>query len=899
MPTPPIPDRAPTGLAVGPHRGNGTGNGIAVATPSFPQPASAPMSPTAATPLGQLRAAIAAGSEAHGAFLRFSERLAGAMAHQVALGGVPAAPALPISISIPIPMPTMVPDPPALAGATTEGVFLDRAQCLEYAVGSIAAVLGDRFAEVDAFPTRVRLPDEPLMLVDRVVSIEGEPGSLGSGSLVTEHDVFPGAWYLDADRVPICIAVEAGQADLLLSGYLGIDARTRGEAVYRLLDARVTFHRGLPRPGEVIRYAIRIDHFFVHAGTHFFRFGFDGTIDGEPLITMRDGCAGFFTAAALAAGKGVVRTALDLAPRPGVGAWDRHVPVTPGGIGRDGVEAIRAGDLAGGFGAEFSGLPIDRPLTIPGGRMRLIDRVTAIEPGGGRYGLGRLTAEADIAPDDWFLTCHFVDDRVMPGTLMFECGEHALRLLLLRMGCVGEAETSAWEPVPGVASRLECRGQVTESTKVVAYEVTLKELGYRPEPYAIADVLMFADGRPVVRVEDMAIQLTGATRDTVRSIWDGRRTPDEVAAAPTTGPALFGPDRILAYAVGKPSEGFGDRYKIFDEGRVLARLPGPPYLFMDRVTAIEGAEPWVMAPGAVVEGEYDVPADAWYFGSDRSGTMPFAVLLEVALQPCGWMAAYLGSALLSPVDVHFRNLGGSATLFEHVGPDAGTLAVRVELTRASHSGGMILQHFDLSVRRGVELVYQGTTYFGFFPAAALAEQVGIREAVPYEPSADELARGRSIAIPDRSPFPDPMLRMVDRVDLYIPDGGPAGLGFVRGTKAVDPDEWFFKAHFYQDPVCPGSLGLESFLQLLKVAAVERWGPEGLEFGAVELDEPHRWTYRGQVLPTDRLVTVEATITAVDEDRRMLRADGWLRVDGRTIYGLNDFTLTARRRRENA
>ena len=36
-------------------------------------------------------------------------------------------------------------------------------------------VLGPDFAEIDRFPTRVRLPDEPLMLVDRIVSIEGQP----------------------------------------------------------------------------------------------------------------------------------------------------------------------------------------------------------------------------------------------------------------------------------------------------------------------------------------------------------------------------------------------------------------------------------------------------------------------------------------------------------------------------------------------------------------------------------------------------------------------------------------------------------------------------------------------------------------------------------------------------
>ncbi len=46
--------------------------------------------------------------------------------------------------------------------------------------------------------------------------------------------------------------------------------------------------------------------------------------------------------------------------------------------------------------------------------MRLVHRVSAIEPGGGRYGLGRIRAEADIRADDWFLTCHFVDDPVHP-----------------------------------------------------------------------------------------------------------------------------------------------------------------------------------------------------------------------------------------------------------------------------------------------------------------------------------------------------------------------------------------------------------------------------------------------------------------------------------------------------
>jgi 3-hydroxymyristoyl/3-hydroxydecanoyl-(acyl carrier protein) dehydratase len=108
---------------------------------------------------------------------------------------------------------------------------------------------------------------------------------------------------------------------------------------------------------------------------------------------------------------------------------------------------------------------------------------------------------------------------------------------------------------------------------------------------------------------------------------------------------------------------------------------------------------------------------------------------------------------------------------------------------------------------------------------------------------------------------------------------------------VDPGAWYFKAHFHQDPVCPGSLGLESFRQLLKVVAAERWGV-GSEsrFEDAAPDAPHRWTYRGQVLPTAGRVVVQATITRVDDRRRRLWADGFLTVDGRTIFQMNDFTL---------
>lgn len=57
-----------------------------------------------------------------------------------------------------------------------------------------------------------------------------------------------------------------------------------------------------------------------------------------------------------------------------------------------------------------------------------------------------------------------------------------------------------------------------------------------------------------------------------------------------------------------------------------------------------------------------------------------------------------------------------------------------------------------------------------------------------------------------------------------------------------------------------------------------------------MNAKHEWVYRGQVIPRDSLVTVEAVITACDDEQLLLTADGFLSVDGRVIYGMKNFTV---------
>ncbi len=913
-------------------------------TPEEPAPEPFAEPAVAAAPSLPFAALSGSAAEAHEAYLRLSQQLNEQLASQLeqqlhfsrGLASTGATGALAHEMARPVGVPRGVTAPTAKrAGTAATGLdagadaglsataealtvaaqpvtaptpppFMNREQCLEYAVGSVGAVLGESFAPADAYPTRVRLPDEPLMLVDRIVEVHGEPLSMTSGSLITEHDVLPGAWYLDGGRIPTCIAVEAGQADLFLSGWLGIDLETRGEAVYRLLDAVVTFHGELPVVGDTIRYDIRIDHFFRQGETWLFRFGFEATVNGRLLVTMEDGCAGFFSQEALDAGKGILVRGLD--QRPDVRSlpddWRPLAPMEPCALDDAQVEALRQGDLAAAFGPTFADLPVARPLTVPGADgslMRLVHRVLSLEPGGGKFGLGFIHAEADIHPDDWFLTCHFVDDMVMPGTLMYECCLHTLRVYLLRMGWVVDADQVAAVPVNGVCSRLRCRGQVLSTTKKVGYKVTIKELGYGPEPYAIVDALMTADGKAIVEINDMSLRLVGARREDIEAMWadraDGAAQGGVSSAAPAVDPerpgrlpAVYDYDRILAFSDGEPSDAFGAAYRPFDSdgSRKIARLPRPPYQFLDRVTAVTG-EPFEMTAGATCEAQFELTDDSWFFDASRQHRLPFAVLLEIALQPCGWLAAYVGSALRSDSDVHFRNLGGEATVFADIerGPDV--LTTRVTLTGVAPAGGMIIQHYTMEMfSERLGRVYAGTTSFGFFSAEALNQQVGLGEVELHRPDEATLAKIPGQLLPREAPFPEDGWRMLDKVDAYLPQGGPAGLGWLSGSIDVDPSAWFFQAHFYEDPVWPGSLGLEAMLQLLAVAAADRWNVA--ECAAVPVDATHRWTYRGQVVPSAQRVEVVAWVTAVDDVRRVLTASGVLLADGRPIYAMDDFAL---------
>ncbi|SLM29157.1 putative 3-hydroxydecanoyl-(acyl-carrier-protein) dehydratase [Desulfamplus magnetovallimortis] len=399
--------------------------------------------------------------------------------------------------------------------------------------------------------------------------------------------------------------------------------------------------------------------------------------------------------------------------------------------------------------------------------------------------------------------------------------------------------------------------------------------------------------------------------------------------------ALFSREQILEFATGKPSKAFGELYREFDHDREIARLPGPPYFFMDRVIKTDAPQ-WEMKPGGWIECQFDIPADGWYFKAAASRYMPFSVLLEIALQPCGWLAAYAGSALKSKERLYFRNLGGTAEFIRPVHRKMGTLTMRSRMSSVSHAGGIIIQNFDMEVSNQESHIYKGTTNFGFFTQKSLSNQTGIRNSELHQATLQSISdKNKTLDVADLSYFaqkagkrnssnkniileltkncpltpddanwqkkkngmPSKALLMIDTIDKLLTNGGKFGKGFIQGTKNVNPEEWFFKAHFYQDPVCPGSLGVESFLQLMQFYALEKWAYNPEEYGIVMPHHTHQWIYRGQITPSCKTIKVVAHIKKREESKKKneqwkysIEADGLLYVDELCIYQMENFKL---------
>lgn len=147
------------------------------------------------------------------------------------------------------------------------------------------------------------------------------------------------------------------------------------------------------------------------------------------------------------------------------------------------------------------------------------------------------------------------------------------------------------------------------------------------------------------------------------------------------------------------------------------------------------------------------------------------------------------------------------------------------------------------------------------------------------------ARGELFG-PGNAKLPMPPLLMFDRISYICDAGGIFGKGQIIAELDIQPDLWFFKSHFKDDPVMPGCLGLDAMWQLAGFFLGWLGGlGKGRALGVGEVK------FTDMVLPTAKVVSY-----VIDFKRVIMRklvvgiADGVVKVDGKTIYEAKDLRV---------
>ncbi|OBT09137.1 beta-hydroxyacyl-ACP dehydratase [Shewanella sp. UCD-FRSSP16_17] len=837
------------------------------------------------------------------------------------------------------------------------------ADLVEYAEGDIAKVFGPDYAVIDNYSRRVRLPTTDYLLVSRVTKLDATMNQYKPCSMTTEYDIPEDAPYLVDGQIPWAVAVESGQCDLMLISYLGIDFENKGERVYRLLDCTLTFLDDLPRGGDTLRYDIKINNFAKNGDTLLFFFSYECFVGDKMILKMDGGCAGFFTDQELDDGKGVIYTEDEIKTReaalntPNKPRFEPllHCAQTQFDYGQ--IHHLLNGDIGSCFTGEHhnhqqaSGK--QDSLCFASEKFLMIEQVGNLDIHGGAWGLGFIEGHKQLAPDHWYFPCHFKGDQVMAGSLMAEgCGQ-LLQFFMLHIGMHTLVENGRFQPLENASQKVRCRGQVLPQHGELTYRMEVTEIGTHPRPYAKANIEILLNGKAVVDFQNLGVMIkeesectrytadSSETHSTSGAVQknNSHNTPASLNAplmaqlpdlsAPTNKGVIplqhveapiipdypnrtpdtlpFTAYHMFEFATGNIENCFGPDFSIY-RGFIPPRTPCGDLQLTTRIVDIQGKRGELKKPSSCIA-EYEVPTDAWYFAKNsHASVMPYSVLMEISLQPNGFISGYMGTTLGFPgEELFFRNLDGSGELLRDVDLRGKTIVNDSKLLSTVIAGSNIIQSFTFDLSVDGEPFYKGSAVFGYFKGDALKNQLGIDNGritqpwhvennVPADITVDLLDKqSRVFHAPANQPhyrLAGGQLNFIDKAEI-VDKGGKNGLGYLSASRTIDPSDWFFQFHFHQDPVMPGSLGVEAIIELMQTYAISKDLGKGFtnpKFGQILSDI--KWKYRGQINPLNKQMSLDVHISAVKDEngKRIIVGDANLSKDGLRIYEVKDIAI---------
>jgi PfaB family protein len=396
-----------------------------------------------------------------------------------------------------------------------ENVVYDEVDVLEFAKGKVSKVLGKDFEVIDPYLRRVRLPNPPYLFVSRVTKIAGERGEYNTGFIETEYDFPQNAWYSVDGHIPLGIYEESAQGFLLLLGYLGTDFENKGQRSFRLLDLTATFICEQPEEIKTVRYTVKINSYVRTNYNLIVFFTCECFINDKLFLKVSGGCAGLFSDEELEQGQGIIIAARDEKLKSQIQKQNFPAPLfcEKSTFEWKDLLYLSQGNIADCFGDRYQQNGLNSSLRLPPQKLLMIDQVLSVDPKGGAAGLGLVTAQKSVEPDDWYFLCHFQNDPTMPGSLMVEGSSQLLQFYLLFLGLQTNTVDGRFQIVPQRPQIVRFRGQITPTSGILNYRLEVIEIGLSPKPFILANVDVFFGGKTIAYVKNLGWQLTERYQD--------------------------------------------------------------------------------------------------------------------------------------------------------------------------------------------------------------------------------------------------------------------------------------------------------------------------------------------------------------------------------------------------
>lgn len=349
-------------------------------------------------------------------------------------------------------------------------VIFDEQQLTELTDGSVARVLGPAYLEADSHAIRTRMPSWPYMFVSRITALTAKRGVLEPCYIEWEYDLPHDAWYVCDGRVPAFVALESSHAMIVAFTLIGCDELFKGELRYRAVDSQTTVYDDMPRAGEVLRGRVDIKSFLKVGRNILVSYEYLCYADNR-LVLKLVANSGFFLPKDMERAKGVDASSYLRYDGP-VQAFRPTLRCAKNVFDAEAVNAMQRGDFAKCFGREFAAAT---GLRLPAPDAKMLDRVVALDPAAGQFGLGVIVGERDIDPSHWAFKAHFKNDPVMPGTLLIEGCEQVMNFYLAYLGLFSQAGLHCYELAPNHYNA-KFRGEVKCEPGSVRFRLTCKAI---------------------------------------------------------------------------------------------------------------------------------------------------------------------------------------------------------------------------------------------------------------------------------------------------------------------------------------------------------------------------------------------------------------------------------------